>query len=31
MYIKLAAGEIRDALRQAVARRPERTKLKIVK
>jgi integrase len=31
MYIKLAAGEIRDAVRQAVARRPVRTKLKAVK
>ena len=31
MYIKLAAGEIRDAVRQANARRPARTKLKVVK
>jgi integrase len=31
MYIKLAAGEIRDAVRQANARRPMRRALKLVK
>ena len=30
MYIKLATSEIRDAVRQAVSRRPARTKLKVV-
>lgn len=31
LYIKLASSEIRDAVSQAVARRPRRTKLKVVK